>query len=159
MRGVYTAKIEIAALNPTAGDGLLTLEAPADMCVEILSASVTSMDNDTAEQLEASFTKIATKGPLAGSAITPEKHETGDAASTVTALGAGNAGMSTEPTAWAGEPYDQQGFNNLAGYRYDPIPEERPIISPSGLAGLRLLAVPSTAFKATAQIVFREIGG
>lgn len=159
MRGVYTAEIEIAALNPTAGDGLLTLEVPADMVIEILSVSVTNMNNNTAEQLEAGLFEITTKGSLAGSAITPTKHETGDVASTVTALGAGDAGMGTEPGAWASKAYDRQGFNNLAGYRYDPIPEERPIVSPSKLIGLRLLAAPSGAFKAVAQIVFREIGG
>jgi hypothetical protein len=159
MRGVYTAEIEIAALNPTAGDGLLTLEVPADMVIEILSASITNMDIDTAEQLEGGLFGITTKGSLAGTSITPEKHETGDAASTVTALGAGNAGMTTEPDAWNSKAYDRQGFNNLAGYRYDPIPEERPVISPSKLVGLRLLAAPSGAFKAAVQIVFREIGG
>ena len=159
MRGVYTAHEEIAALNPAACDGLLTLEAPADLCIEILSASITNLDNDTAEQLEAGLFRITTKGTLAGNAITPEKHEQGDAASSATALGAGNAGMTTEPGAWASEPFDAGGFNNLAGYRYDPMPEERPMISPSGLVGLRLLAAPSSAFKAHVEIVYREIGG
>ena len=153
MRGVYTAEIEIAALS--AAKTVVLLEVPADMVIEILSASIANMDRDTAEQLEAGLFYVATKGTPAGTSITPEKHETGDAASTVTALG----DLSAEPTTYNTKAADRQGFNNLAGYRYDPIPEEKPVVSPSGLIGLRLLAAPSTGFKAACQIVYREIGG
>jgi len=161
MRGVYTANEIIAALNPAAGDGIMTLVPPADMCVEILSASVTNMDTDTAEQLDVGLYRITDTTNLAGAAITPEKHEVGDVAATATALGGANAGMATEPDAWATEPIDRQGWNNLGGYRYDPIPEERPILSPGTATGigLRLMTAPSGAFQASVQIVFRELGG
>ena len=153
MRGVYTAEIEIASL--AAAKTVLLLEVPADQVVEILSASIANMDRDTAEQLEAGVFTVATKGTPAGTSVTPEKHETGDAASSVTALG----DLTTEPSACNAKAVDRQVFNNLAGYRYDPIPEEKPIVSPSGLVGLRLLAAPAVAFKAACQVVFREIGG
>ncbi len=159
MRGVYTAEIEIAALLPAAGDGLLTLECPGDMVLEILSASVTNMDTDVAEQIACGLFDITDETSLAGTAIVPRKHEQGDVASSVTALGAGNAGMAGEPDVWASKAYDRQGANNLAGYRYDPIPEERPIVSPGKFIGLRMLTVPAAAFKAAVQIVYREIGG
>jgi len=158
MRGVYTANEQIAALNPAAGDTLLLIEVPSDLVIEILSASITNLDNDTNEQLEAGLFRVATKGTPAGNAVTPQKHEDGDAASSCTVLGAANGGLSTEPTAYDGEPFDLQGFSNLAGYRYDPIPEERPIVKPADLVGLRLMAAPSAAFKASVQVIFREIG-
>lgn len=153
MRGVYTAEIEISSLS--AAKTVLLLEVPSDMVIEILSTSITDMDRDTAEQLEAGLFTVDTKGTPAGTSVTPEKHESGDAASTVTVLG----NLTTEPTTYNSKAIDRQGFNNLAGYRYDPIPEEKPVVSPSGLIGLKLLAAPATAFKAACQIVFREIGG
>ena len=157
MPRTYTTEVEIAALNPTAGDGILIIEAPADMVVEVNRAALFNLATDTHEQLEVGFFPVTTKGSLAG-ASTPakQKHDNGDAASTVTTYGAGNAGMTTEPDAW-GDPFDEQGVSNLAGYEYEPT--RPPILSPSALAGLRLMQVPSAAFKAKALITFTEIGG
>ena len=62
MRSVYTAEIEISGLNPSAGDTILYLESPADMVLEILSASLTNYSVDTAEQLEAGLFHVDTKG-------------------------------------------------------------------------------------------------
>jgi len=153
MRGVYTAEIEIASLS--AAKTAILLECPSDSVLEIISGSITNMDTDSNEQLEAGLFTVTTKGSPAGTSITPEKHETGDAASGVTATG----DLTTEPTTYNSKGVDRQGFSNLAGYRYDPLPEEKPIVSPSGLIGLRLLAAPSAGFKAACQIVYREIGG
>ena len=153
MRGVYTAEIEISSFA-TAITGIL-LECPADSVLEIISASITNMDTDSNEQLEAGIIMVTTKGAPAGTAMTPEPHETGDAASGVTALGE----LTTEPTTYNTVMIDRQGFSNLAGYRYDPLPEEKPIDSPSGLLGLKLLSAPSAGFKAACMIVYRELGG
>ncbi|GEM_PF-7101393 len=152
MRGVYTAEIEIASVS--AAKTLLLLEAPADGVLEILSANVTNMNNDSNEQLEAGLFEVTTKGTPAGTSVTPTKHEPGDQASSATATG----DLTAEPSAYDTKAIDRQGFSNLAGYRYDPIPEERPVVKPGGLVGLRLLAAPATAAKMTAQIVYRQIG-
>jgi len=152
MRGVYTAEYDTAI---SGAKTLMLLEVPSDMALEILGASITNQDVDTSEQLEGGLFRVDTLGSASGTDVTPEKHETGDAASTVTAY----ANLSTEPSAYDSLGYDHQGFNNLAGYRYDPIPEERPIISPSGAVGLRLLTAPSAAHTLSMQIVYREIGG
>lgn len=158
----YTTELEIAALAGDAGDGILIVEAPADMVLKIIRATLYNLDNDTHEMLNFGFFPVATKGPLAG-ASTPaiRKHDNGDVVSTVTTYGAGNSGMTTEVTAW-GDPFDEQGFSNLQGYEYDPplvSLDGGPIISPSGLAGIRMLTVPSVAFQAKALITFGEIGG
>lgn len=152
MRGVYTAEIEISSLS--AAKTVVLLECPSDSVLEILACSITNMDTDTNEQLEAGLFTVTTKGSPAGTSITPEKHEASDAASAATATG----DLSAEPTAYNTKAIDRQGFSNLAGYRYDPLPEERPTVAPSGLVGLKLLANPSSGFKAACQIVYREIG-
>lgn len=152
MRGVYTAEIEIAAL--AAAKTVLLLEVPADMSIEPLSAHITNMDTDSNEQLEAGVFIVTTKGAPAGTAVVPEPSEPGDQASSVTVLG----DLTTEPDAYNAKGKDRQGFSNLAGYRYDPLPEERGAVGPTKLIGLRLLNAPSSGFKAACQFVFREIG-
>lgn len=160
---VYTVEHEIAALNPTAGDGLLVVEAPSTMVLEVIRAALYNVDNSTHEQLHAGTFPITDKGSITGggSAPAPRKHDPGDPSSSVTIYEAGNGGLATEPTTW-GDPFDEQGFSNLVGYEYEPNSEPRdarPKISPSGLFGVRLMAAPSVAFKAKLLITFGEIGG
>jgi len=152
MRGVYTANYTITSLN--AAKSLMTLLAPSTACLEILNANITNLDSEVSEQLSVGLFNITTYGSPAGTSVTPEKHENLDAASTTTVL----ANLSGEPTAYAANPIDKQGINNLSGYRYDPMPEERPIVGPSRGIGLRLLVTPSGVFNCSVQIVYREIG-
>jgi hypothetical protein len=153
MRGVYTVEYEVSI---SAAETLLLLEAPSDAVLEILSASITNDSIDENEQLEAGLYVVITKGTPSGTAVTPEPHEPGDQAVGGTYLA--HLGGGSEPDAYNSVAIDHQGFSNLAGYRYDPLPEERPIIPPSGLAGLRLLSAPDAATVLVAQVVFREIG-
>ena len=158
----YTTEVEIAALNPAAGDGILIIEVPSDMIVVIIKAVLYNLDIDAHEMLHAGFFKVNVKGSLAGDSTPPiQKHDNGDAVSTVTTYGAGNAGMDTEPTSWQ-DPLDEQGFSNINGYEFNPPLTSLmggPILSPSELAGIRLMTVPSGAFQAKALITFGEIGG
>lgn len=158
----YTTELEVASFNPTAGDGILIVEAPSDLVLQIVKAAVYNTDNDTHEMLHMAFLPVTVKGPLVG-ASTPliRQHDNGDAASTVITYGADANGMTTEPTTW-GDPYDDQGFSNLNGYEFNPPLTSLlagPIVSPAGLAGIRLIAVPSVAFGLKALITFAEVGG
>lgn len=144
--------MEISGL--AAAKTVMLLQAPSTGVLEILSAKITNVNSEVSEQLKVGFYNVTTYGTPAGTSVTPEKHENLDAASSATCL----ANLSGEPTAYASKPVDEQGVNNLSGYYYDPIPEERPIIGPSRAAGLRVLNAPSTPFDCNVQIVFREIG-
>jgi hypothetical protein len=150
MRGVYTAGITITGLSSS--KTLLLVQPPSTVSVEILSISLTKTDSETSEQLicEVSFVKVL--GSPSGSSITPAKHEIGDHSSGSTITG----NLTVEPTSYL-SPVDRQGFNNLAGYRYNPIPEERPVIKSGSALGLRMISTP-TPFDAYAQVVYREIG-
>lgn len=152
MRGVYTAEIQISSVS--AAKTLMLLEAASTHVIEILAANITNMDNDSNEQLEFGLFTVTTKGSPTGTSVTPEKHEPGDQAASSTATG----NLTAEPTAYNSKAVDRQGASNLAGYRFDPIPEERPLVKPSGLIGLRILSAPAAGFKAVAQITFRELG-
>jgi hypothetical protein len=151
MRGVYTAQIDITGLSTAKTIMLLT--APATGVLEIISVNVTNSNTETSEMLEIGLYHVTTIGSPSGTAVTPEKHEKLDAAAAATVSG----NLTVEPTAYASKPIDKQGVNNLSGYRYDPLPEERPICPPSGAMGLRVLTAPAS-FNACVQVVYREIG-
>lgn len=151
MRGVYTAYIDITGISTA--KTLMLIQSPSTAVVEIIGIHVTNLDVETSEQLSIGLFRVTTLGSPSGTAITAEKHEPGDAAATATETG----NLTVEPTAYSSNPIDKQGVNNLAGYHYDPIPEERPIIPPSGAYGVRLLVAP-TSFNCSVMVVFREIG-
>lgn len=157
---VYTAEVQIASLLPTAGDAILVVEAPTDMVVQIIQAGLYNRSVDTAEQLHAEFNRVTATGSIA-SAQTPDviQHDQGDAATSCTLYGANASGLATEPDAWDDGAFWPQGWNNLAGYEYEPTLDARPILSPGWLAGIRLMDLPSLAFDARAFITYAEIGG
>lgn len=152
MRGVYEATIKISSL--AAAKTLMHLTAPATAAVEILSASITNCSSETNEQLEATFQRISALGTPTDTDITPVPKEVGDAAADTTV--AGNV-TGSEPTYASGTEMGREGFSSLGGYRFQPVPEERIVIPPSGSIGLRMLSTP-TAFDALVAVTMREIG-
>lgn len=151
MRGVYTANIEITGLS--SAKTVLLLQAPSTGVLEILSVRLSNLNNETNQQWSVGLYHVTTVGSPAGTSITPEKHEKLDSSSSATALG----NLSSEPSTYATKPIDQDGPASLSGYRYDPLPEERPICPPSGAIGLRMLTTPDSV-NVSAQVVYREIG-
>lgn len=151
MRGVYTAHYDIAGIS--SAKTLMLLTAPSSAVLEIIGVHTTNLDVETSEQLSIGLYRVSTIGSPTGTSVTPEKHEAGDAVAAATVL----ANLSAEPTTYASNPIDKQGVNNLAGYHYDPIPEERPIVAPSAAIGVRLLVAPSS-FNCSIMIIYREIG-
>lgn len=155
MRGVFRAVDTISGV--TTAKTLIYLTAPADAVLEILSARITCQDEDTSEQIMAELNRISSLGTPTATTITPKPTEEGSAA----------FGGTAKANVTASEPtYDDEsaaiasgGANKLAGWEYVPLPEERPIISPSDNVGLRLIDAVANSSDLTAEIVFREIGG
>ena len=153
MRGVYVARIDISAL--AASKTLLYGDVGSSIALEILSANVTNLDQNTAEQLIVQIQRVTTKGSPTGTTVTPVKSEVGSGTSGTSWLGNLTADPTTFETAGI---IDMQGINNLGGYYYDPLPECRPIIAPGIAFGLRLIDTPANSFRCVAQIIYREIG-
>jgi hypothetical protein len=153
MRGVYTAQYEITGLS--AAKTLMYITAPSSAIVEILSAEISNETNETNEQLVACFQRVSSLGTPTATTLTPSKHEAGDqaAASTVKA----NV-TASEPSYSSNTEIGPAGFSSLGGWRFDPLPEERPAIAPSASLGLRLLTATNTSFDGRIRITFREIG-
>jgi len=155
MRGVYQLSLQTPS-GILGGRTLMFAVAPPTKVVEILSAKVTNLDVDTAEQLEAGIFRInAFNSFVVDSSGVAQKSEVGDVDTGVNISGSITDG---EPT-YNVSPIDRQGFNNLAGYFFDPIPEDRPVIAPGGAIGVRLLTGPATnATTFDVQLNIREIG-
>ena len=158
MRGVYTASCEITSLS--AAKTLMYVTAASTHALEILEAHVTNATNNTAAQLACLLQRITSVGTptatdLKGASPTqvcPE--DVGDQASAVTAC-KGNV-TASEPT-YGGAVLDRQAVNNLGGYHFVPLPEDRPTVPPSGSIGLYLATAP-TSGTFEVEITWREIG-
>jgi hypothetical protein len=150
MRAVYTAALKIAGLN--ASKTLAYLTAPATKAVEILTATVTNESNATNFQMEVAIANISALGTPTATAVTPTPHEAGDqAAASLTKFNV----TASEPTY--GTTITQEGAAALVGYRHEPAPEERLIVTPGASIGFRMITTP-TAFDCDVRITFREIG-
>src|SRR5687767_14605226 len=99
MRGVYVAQFEIAALSTA--KTILHGSVPTSCVIEILSANVTNLSVNTAEQLRIALQRITTKGSPVGTSVTPSESEGLSAASVVTWLG----NLTTEPTTYHVDTY------------------------------------------------------
>lgn len=154
MRGVYEASIKISGLS--AAKTLMYITVPSNKTVEVLSAEVTNLTNETNEQCEATFQLISSLGTPTATTITPTKAEQGDQAAGSTVKGnvtASEPTYSSSPNVEVG----RKGFASLAGYQYAPVPEERPVLAGGSSWGLQLLNSPS-AFDAMVVLRFREMG-
>lgn len=153
MRGVYIAHTEISGVN--SARTLMYLTAHSLSVIEILSISVTNADVETNEMISAGLFRISALGtPTATTLTAIEKSEEGTSDTTATIKTNVTA---SEPT-YNTNPLDKQGTPNLAGYFYDPTPEERPTVSPGKSIGIRLLSAPA-AFNCVVILKYREIGG
>jgi hypothetical protein len=150
MRGVYTAATKIAALN--ASKTLAYLTAPATKAIEIIAVTVTNESNANNFQGQIAIQNITSLGTPTATSVTPTPHESGDqAAGSVTKFNV----TASEPTY--GTVITQEGFASLVGYRHEPAPEERIIVTPNTSIGIRMITTP-TAFDCDVRVTFREIG-
>jgi len=102
--------------------------------------------------MESYFQRASAAGSTP-TAITPAKMEVGDQAAASTVGGQPSMG---EPTYTANTKIGFMGWASLAGYQFAPVPEERPIIPPSGIVGLRLNTA-GTSTNYDVEATFREI--
>jgi hypothetical protein len=117
----------------------------------------------TIAQIRAEFFKRDTAGTLTMTSVTPQGIIIGGPASGLagnTAPAGGTARIGINSSADSGGTYtsiNPFGFNNLNGFLWVPVPEERIIVPPSTLSGIRLLAAPATLTGWTVSLEFEEI--
>jgi len=151
MRGVYEVSELFSALS-TAKNLVLTL--PADVCGEILGATITNADRETNEQLQAGIYRSTSAGTGASTAPAIKKKEQGDRAAYGVVT---HSYVTTEPT-FEDDGYNYRGFSSLVGYIIEPYNWRTVFIPPSGRFALRLLNPIFTVFECIMTLEWREIG-
>lgn len=145
----YSAIVTEAAI--TAASDLMKILAPSDAIVRVHSVIVTA--NAAAADVMDILVQRAAGGAVTP-AVTPEKLEVGSAAFGGTIVDLSGAAQST----LTGLPIVQEFVDVRAGFFWQPPPDERIDLSPSGILIIRSnIAVTSTELKVVA--VFEAIGG
>jgi len=156
MRGIYTASAKAPGITAAGTLGYIT--APANKVVEIIAVTVTNESNATNYQMEVAITPITTLGsPSNYTAATPAKHEAGDQAAGTT-VNIASSNSRTEPTTYGSPTQIQEGATSLIGFRYEPQPDERPVMTNSANWGIRLITTPGASTDFDVRVTFREIG-
>ena len=154
MRGVYNLNYEIAGF--TTAETLAMITAAATHVLELIEVHVTNSNNAISAQIGVALQRISVVGGAAGANLKTSNVIPDDVGDQATAVTTAIGNLTVEPTTYT-SVIDQQGVNNLAGYHYVPLPEDRPTIPPGGSVGLRMLS-NLTSSNIEVQMIWREIG-
>ncbi len=136
---------------------MIEVNAASDTVVVIHAyyVSQTSDVGDAAEEiLQVSITRATGTAGSGGSTSTAVPHHKGDAA-----YGGGDIEFSNTTQAGTPTVVHEDSFNIRVGYQYIPPPEQRIVISPSGVLVLELPVAPADPIDAILSVVLEEIGG
>ena len=148
---MYTAGFQNVSIS-VATDDVFELAAPSDAVVILYSCYVGQRSSETSDAIAVSIQRATTSGS-GGTVVTPNPHNVGDPAFG----GVCERNNTTQATTLVLLPAD--GFNVLSGWQYRPIPDERIVISPSGILVFRFEDAPASSTNFEFSITFVEIGG
>jgi hypothetical protein len=150
-----TYTVVFSAVNVTASQDLFEITNSATEVLALYSAMV-GQTSDTGESqseiLRCQIVRIGGAAGSGGSAATPRKHEDGDPAANFTAV-TNNTTLAQTPTVLWDEPWNVQ-----SGWPYNPIPEERITIPPSGILVVRLLPNPADPLTMSGRLTLVSVG-
>jgi len=150
---MYSAAVEAVAV--TVAQDFAEILAPSDAVVILHSVYVgqhTEEGDAAAEMLQINIVRYATSGS-GGSAGVENPHEIG--------FPAAGSVVEFNNTTQGGTPVVllADSFNVQAGWQYRPTPEERLVISPSGILAIELPTAPADSITFDITITWEEIGG
>ncbi len=129
---------------------LLEITAPSNRLAELIEAWVTQTDSETSTQEEIEIIRKTVAGT--GTAETPEPLSANSGAAGSTSLSNCTGEGTLGNRVW------REGFNILSGWRYQPVPEARIWVPPSGIVGIRFAQAPEASINVTCGLVFAEHG-
>lgn len=149
----YLAFLDAVSYTTSDSGALVAITAPADAIVVIDRVSVTQETVSTSEANAILLTRASAAGTAAATP-TASPAEVGDAAFGGTV---GTGQFSVEPTLTTG--LYRAAWNVLSEWVWHPTPEERIVLSPSGIFVVNLENTPGTTQSISCSVAFREIGG
>ena len=131
-----------------------SLETPNDLVMKLRAVRVGQQTHATSENYLLEVMRASDAGSGGGTPV-PEKHDSGDVASSVSV----QAGPSTEPT-YTGVPLLSRYFNATLGMEKVWTEKDAPRVSPSAFIGGRVTAgAGATTFTPFVEFDFEEDGG
>ena len=149
----YSVTFEEVAV--TAAQDLFEIVAASDSVVVIHSVSV-SQSSDAGDAASEMLNLLYHRGSTSGSSgttPTPAPLNLGDAAF------GGTTEVNNTTQGTPGTKLRAECWNVLAGYIWQPTPEERIYISPSGRVIIELQTAPSDSLTMSGTIIIEELGG
>ena len=147
--------VEFQNVSVTVVQDLFLLQSTSGMAFKLLEIVLGQVSITTVEELRVSLKRFsgAYTAGTGGSAVTPVKHNFGDAGATVTAISnaTGQTSGGTSATLRADT------FNEVNGYQYLAIPDREIIIAPSQALVFSLDTAPSAARLMSCTVTFEEM--
>lgn len=143
------------SVTVTAVQDLFEITAPSDAVVTLHSIYVgqqSDYGDSAAEGLDIQISRATASGS-GGTAGTENPLEVGSPAAGAV-VECNNTTQATGTTVLLSDT-----FNVQAGWQYRPTPEERIVISPSGILVVELPVAPADALEMSGTIIWEEIGG
>ena len=154
MTRLYTASFEGVAV--TAIQDVFEINAPADAVVVLHSCTITQESDagdSEAEMLRITMSRSVTASGSGGTNPGSRPVEVGDSAF------GGSVEVNNTTQATGLTLIYSQAFNVQSGFFWEPGPEGRTVISPSGRLVISLPVAPSDSLTMNGSILFEEIGG
>jgi hypothetical protein len=147
---MYSVTFEEVAV--TAAQDFFEINAASDVSVVLHACHISQSSDTDSEMLNILIHRGSTSGS-GGTTPTPSPLLLNDAAFGGT-VECNNTSQSTEGTF-----IHSEAFNVLNGWLYQPTPECRPVISPSGRLIIELQSTPGDELTMSGTIYIEEIGG
>ena len=152
---MYTASVGTVVVS--AIQDLIEINAASDsvVIVHAIYLGQTSDVGDAAEEiLQVQISRTTGSAGSGGSTATARPMQVGDAA-----YGGGAIQFNNTTQAGSTTVLHEDAFNIRVGWQYLPPPEQRIIISPSGVLVIELPVQPSDEITMDISVVLEEIGG
>lgn len=123
--------------NPTTSINVIQLTAPSTAVVEIMRVWIEQSTSTTSAMADAKLCRLSAAGTT-NTTFTAAKMEPGAPTAGSTVVTTSTAGTATDTLA-------AESFNILNGWLWIPVPEERPVVAPSGIVAVIFTATPTAA--------------
>lgn len=152
MGRIYTATFNGETMATTGAPfDLIEIAAPADAAVLIHKILVGNENQETSDQLLLTLQRCTTGS--GGTTVTPAPKNVGDAAF------GGVVEQANSTIATGLTLLESFTFNVLSPMLYLPAPDDRWVLSPSGVVVLRMEDNPQNGFDLSCSVTFEVIGG
>ena len=151
---MYTAQVSAVAVTNI--QDFFEVNAPADSVVVIHSiriAQYSDVGDAAAEMLPVQISRSTGSAGSGGTIPTARPHHLGDAAF------GGTIEVNNTTQAGTTVVLLSETFNIRSGWFYNPAPDERMVVSPSGIVVVELPVAPADELTMEGSITFEEIGG